>query len=232
MLLEYFGQYIKITRNVSDSTVKHYVTALNTINSLLIKYKFPISSVFEVFDIESLNAIQEFLKINQEFLTKDEVGNRMYSVAFNHFYRFCCEDASFFDKDIARMDVVVKKPQKQSHSLSAYTRNKIIISQALDGAHHKCEHNSAHETFIRAATDKPYMEGHHLIPMKFQDRFDCSIDVYANVVCLCPICHRLLHYGRKKDKEYLSEELFEQRMDRLVVSGIDISKKEFLNLVI
>ena len=68
--------------------------------------------------------------------------------------------------------------------------------------------------------------------MKFQDQFDCSLDVYANVVCLCPICHRLLHYGMKKDKEYLSEELFEQRIDRLVVSGIDISKKEFLKLVI
>ena len=130
------------------------------------------------------------------------------------------------------MDVVVKKPKKQSYSMSSYIRNKIIISQALEGAHHVCEHNSAHETFITATTNKPYMEGHHLIPMKFQDQFDCSLDVYANVVCLCPICHRLLHYGMKKDKEYLSEELFEQRIDRLVVSGIDISKKEFLNLVI
>ena len=232
MLLEYFGQYIKLTRNVSDSTVKHYITALNTINSLLKKYEFPISSVFEVFDIESLDAVQEYLKTNQEFLTKDEVGNRMYSVAFNHFYRFCCEDASFFDNDIARMDVVVEKPKKQSHSTDIYTRNKIIISQALDGAHHMCENNSAHVTFVAAATNKLYMEGHHLIPMKFQDQFDCSLDVYANVVCLCPICHRLLHYGMKKDKEYLSEELFEQRIYRLVVSGIDISKKEFLKLVI
>ena len=232
MLLEYFGQYIKLTRTVSDSTVKHYITALNTINFLLKKHEFPVSSVFEIFDVEGLESVQEFLKINQEFLTKDEVGNRMYSVAFNHFYRFCCEDTSFFDKDIARMDVVVKKPKKQLHSADTYTRNKIIISQALDGAHHMCEHNSSHKTFVSAATNRQYMEGHHLIPMKFQDRFDCSLDIYANVICLCPICHRLLHYARRKDKEYLLEELFEQRIDRLIVSGIDISKKEFLNLVI
>ncbi len=25
----------------------------------------------------------------------------------------------------------------------------------------------------------------------------CSLDVYANIICLCPICHRLLHYGLK-----------------------------------
>ena len=76
------------------------------------------------------------------------------------------------------------------------------------------------------------MEGHHLIPMKHQDNFDCSIDVYANIVCLCPVCHKLLHYGQTKEKTIVAEGLYEKRQARLIQSGIDISKKDFLRLVI
>lgn len=28
------------------------------------------------------------------------------------------------------------------------------------------------------------MEGHHALPMKYQDRFNHSLDIYSNVVCV------------------------------------------------
>ena len=73
---------------------------------------------------------------------------------------------------------------------------------------------------------------HHLIPMRFQHDFECSIDVYANIVCLCPLCHRQIHYGTDSDRKYLAEELYEKRNQRLINSGIDISKKDFVKLVV
>ena len=100
------------------------------------------------------------------------------------------------------------------------------------GAHHLCEHNNDHITFTAKSTGKEYMEGHHLIPLKYQNEFDCGIDVYANIVCLCPICHRLLHFGTDDEKTYAAEKLFDERKERLINSGIDISKREFLELVI
>lgn len=75
------------------------------------------------------------------------------------------------------------------------------------------------------------MEGHHLIPMKKQSEFDVSLDVYANIICLCPICHRLLHYGITSEKEYLADKLFENRQTRLIHSGIDISRNDFRCLI-
>ena len=232
MLLNYFKQYMKITRGITDKSVGHYVTGINTINSLLAKYNYPLTDVFDANTIEDLNGVLAFLQNNKEFQTKDEVGHNMYSVAFSHFYRFATEDTVFFETKIRDLDMVIPKPQQITTSLTSWKRNQILISQAIDGANYTCEHKSEHITFTSKATGKPFMEGHHLIPLKYQSEFNSGIDVYANIVCLCPICHRLLHYGIQSEKTYAAENLFEKRSERLIKCGIDISKSEFLKLVI
>ena len=228
MLRPYFEQYISVTRGKS---ARHYITGINSINTLLKKYNHRVCNLFAVKTIEELDSVKDFLNTNMEFLEKDSTGHNMYSVAFNHFYRFVCEDSQFFGEKIAAMDIVVAKPQTVTTSNTQWRRNQIIISQVLDGAGHRCEHDASHETFIARASGQAYMEGHHLIPMKYQAQFDCGIDVYANVVCLCPICHRLLHFGREPERTYAAEQLFDLRKDRLIKSGIDLAKKDFLELV-
>ena len=232
MLREIYKQYIKVSRGISDKSVGHYVTGLNTVNAILSKNGFPISDVFDITDIEELNAVRAFLQSNEEFLRKDAVGHNMYSVAFKHFYRFACEDELFFAENLRQMDIPVSPPAASSTVRSGWRRNQIIAGQAIEGTNFTCENAPDHRTFIAKATGKPYMEGHHLIPMKFQSEFDTGIDVYANVVCLCPICHRLLHYGTDREKAYAAEKLFDARDERLQKCGIDISKRDFLKLVI
>lgn len=73
------------------------------------------------------------------------------------------------------------------------------------------------------------MESHHAIPINQQKHFNCSLDVYANIVCLSPICHRLLHYGINNDK---LNQIYDERTDRLVHSGIKLSKSEFVEIAI
>ena len=130
------------------------------------------------------------------------------------------------------MDIAVAKPKGFTRTATQWKRNQIVITQSIEGANHCCEHNHEHRTFIARTSGKPYMEGHHLIPLKFQTKFDCSIDVYANVVCLCPTCHRLMHLGRDCERTYMAEAFYESRADRLTKSGIDLSKKDLLELVI
>ena len=71
------------------------------------------------------------------------------------------------------------------------------------------------------------MEGHHALPMRYQERFKNSLDVYANVVCLCPTCHRLLHYGIASEKIDVVDKIYYDRADRLAACGIKIGKTEF-----
>ncbi len=232
MLLEYFKQYMKITRGITDKSVGHYVTGINTINSLLKKYDFKLDNVFEADNIGDLDDILRFLQSNDEFKTKDTVGHNMYSVAFAHFYRFAKEDPDFFGKNIELLDMVVSKPRRITTSATTWERNRILVAQAIDGANNLCEHDPEHLTFTSKSTGKAYMEGHHLISLKYQSEFSCGIDVYANIVCLCPICHRLLHFGTDSEKSRVAEEMFEKRQNRLKNSGIDLSKSEFLKLAV
>ena len=231
MLLDYFKRYMKMSRGITDKSVAHYVPGINSINSLLTKYNFPVSDVFKVTILEELENIRIFLQTNEEFLSKDSTGHNMYSVAFKHFYNFTCADHSFFETNIEKMDFASPRPKQVENTQISWKRNQIIITQSIDGANHLCEHNSAHITFTAQATGKQYMEGHHLIPLSLQRLFENNLDTYANVICLCPLCHRLLHHGLAKEKAYVAEEIFERRNDRLCKSGIDISKTEFKKLI-
>ena len=73
--------------------------------------------------------------------------------------------------------------------------------QAIKQAEFKCEIDDTHETFVSEASRKNYMEAHHLIPLRMQHDFENSLDVVGNIVSICPNCHRLIHYGRDKDKK-------------------------------
>ena len=70
------------------------------------------------------------------------------------------------------------------------------------------------------------MEAHHLIPMSAQNDFENSLDVDANIVCLCPNCHRKLHYGNQIDEEL--KILYEKRKELLNKSGIMISFEDLI----
>lgn len=232
MLIDLFKQYMKVTRGIKDKSVGHYITGINTINNLLVKNNFFIKDVFQVHSFSELEAVKMFLETNTEFLEKDASGHNMYSVAFNHFYRFACNDEAFFSQSITQMDVPISVPKMIEVSTLQWPRNQIVISQAIEGAKYCCEHDLEHKSFIARTTGKPYMEGHHLIPLKNQPHFTSGLDTYANVVCLCPICHKLLHYGTNGDRTYVAEQLFEMRAERLVKCGIDLSKSEFLGFVL
>ena len=125
MLRELYKQYIKASRGVSDRTVGHYITGINTINAILARSNYPIVDVFSVSTIEELNSIKNFLDSNDEFVTKDSIGHSMYSVAFNHFYRFACVEEQFFKQDIRRMDIPVQKPKTKQTMLYSWKRNQI-----------------------------------------------------------------------------------------------------------
>ena len=210
MLQELFKQYIRL-KDLSERTVEHYVTGINSINVILTKYGFPIKDIFETKTVGDLEAIKRFLLSNAEFQEKNRIGHNMYSVSFRHFCEFVCGDYEFFSQNIQQMDIVSEKPTIVTNTITTYRRNQIIVNQSLEGAGYCCEHNAEHQTFIAKST---------------------SIDVYANIVCLCPICHKLLHFGQEKDKIYVAEGLYEKRQSRLIQSGIDLSKKDFFNLVI
>lgn len=109
-----------------------------------------------------------------------------------------------------------------------YPRDPKVAGQALAASHFRCEVDPTHQTFISQAKKRPYIEAHHLVPMAIQEQFDQSLDVPANIIGLCPHCHKLLHLGQAQDKKPLLRKLLNARSQRLAAAGLTISHASLL----
>lgn len=127
---------------------------------------------------------------------------------------------------------VVDSPEEKptnihSRGTEAYPRLKQVVNNALREAQYKCENSlCCTPLFIRRDGKTNYTEAHHLIPLCYQDSFDFSLDVEANVVSLCPNCHCLLHYGQ--DKEALLRQLYDSRAERLKKCNLNVGFEDLM----
>lgn len=233
VLMTYYIKYLKNIRKVSDSTVKHYQEALRYISKYLVQKEKLSQNIYEIQDIGELEIIKTFLYNDSDFIDLDKRGHQMYSAGFNNYYRFASgQGFTNIHQQIGVMDMEVPVAEKQINKIETWKRSTIIKIQSIEAAGYQCEVNPEHHTFTAKSSGQPYMEGHHALPMQLQGKFDTSLDVYANIVCLCPICHRLLHYGVDSEKANVINRIYYDRADRLASSGIRISKSDFEQLAI
>lgn len=120
-----------------------------------------------------------------------------------------------------------EKPTLSKRIMKSYPRDPVASKRALCHAEFKCEFDASHDTFPRMIDGLPYMETHHLIPLKYADYFEVSIDVPENIICLCSTCHNRIHYGRNK-KEMI-EYLWSLRKNDLHEVGIDVDLSQLFN---
>ena len=114
-----------------------------------------------------------------------------------------------------------KKLGQKGHK--RWKKDAQIAKASIIDADYRCEVDSKHSTFKSKVTDRNYIEAHHLIPMSFQDKFPYSLDVEANIVAVCPNCHKLLHHAVLKEKSRIIEKLLNNRKNRLQDRGIVVS---------
>ena len=87
-------------------------------------------------------------------------------------------------------------PEMIASTSMSWKRNPKIAAEALEKSGYKCEVQPELETFVSKKTGKPFLEAHHLIPMKAQSVFkDQSLDVADNICILNPYAHRKIHHA-------------------------------------
>ena len=134
--------------------------------------------------------------------------------------------------DLVKLDAPIDKPARVPKVVYGWNRDRVIVEQVLKADKRQCEIDANHKTFITRRNDEPYLEGHHLIRMEHQDSFEKSLDVYANIIGLCPNCHRQLHLGKKDEIRSILKPIYDFRAGRLARSGLELSKDEFLALAV
>ena len=175
------------------------------------------------------SSIRHYIQEAMRFI--DEHMARITDAEYHSIFEIDTLDELQREKDLPLMDSPTL-PMYRDHASERTVpeRNRIKVIQIARACRCRCELNPEHTTFIAAATNMPYFEGHHIIALKHQKEFRYSLDCYANLIVLCPTCHRLLHYGRKTETESILHSLYDSRMERYTNSGIDISLNEFIKL--
>lgn len=153
------------------------------------------------------------IRMNQDdFLYQEQLE---YSILVSDTDSFSTREPEFLSSATGR---VVKK-------------NPSVSRKAVAASEFKCAYDPTHETFLRSS-GSPYMEGHHLIPCtagnaeKYWERFGCNIDCVENIVALCPICHRRIHFGSEAERLNVIEKLYKIQKQSLESVGINISLDE------
>ena len=94
-----------------------------------------------------------------------------------------------------------KMPKKSNISSSAYDRDPLVRKKVLARANNRCEYCG--EIGFITNSGYYYLETHHIIPLS-----EKGYDNELNVIAICPLHHRIAHYG--KDKKLLLTEFKEK----------------------
>lgn len=164
------------------------------------------------------------------------IQNYIYSLDSNDDYSYQ-EDINNQDHNIDNFTNTATNEPQYLVGVNGTSVKKVpaIAKQVLILSAYKCAMDANHKTF-NTSKGVPYMEGHHLIPCNysntlfFWERYKRNIDCINNIVCLCPTCHRKIHYASNEEKKDMIEQLYKKQRNMLYDIGIDISLNDLLQL--
>lgn len=177
-------------------------------------------------DLASLVKVHTFEGFNEKVLLNDdglyiELDNEIdYQEASNNYSEVIEED---------NYQIIPREKKALIKSLdlkTSYPRDVKQAATALEVADYQCEFDSNLPTFINKRTNKNFVEGHHLIPIEYHNKFEFDIDIPANIIALNPIIHRQIHHGLNNDRVEILKQLYSQRKDLLKRSGLEITFEE------
>ncbi len=140
----------------------------------------------------------------------------------------CADDFTIIDPFDSK---IMEYAQKHGLDKRPPTDSKIACT-VIELSGYKCEYATSigkrHRLFI-GKNKNPFMEGHHLVPMKAaKDFFPLNLDRPSNIASICPGCHALLHHATKDEKRIVLKVLYDNHIEQLNNDGIYISFEKLL----
>lgn len=186
----------------------HYYTALMLNNN----YNYDMSKVIEkAGQTDQILAVKKFL----DFINESQLVLSNDDFIEDNYYIESSEklDDSVFD--------VTRKPEIfPTKNGKKYKTYKDVKDKKINKVDFLCDcHDDRHDYFISSRTNRNYIEGHHIIPMKNQEsyweKFKKNLDVVQNISPLCPKCHRQVHNGTAEEKLVILRKIFEKNSQSL-----------------
>lgn len=248
MIVKSFAEWLETNTEVIPYSVRRYSGAIPLIMLELESYGLEHKNLFDINDTDFIDDILN----NEIFQVKNRRGNRMYSAALKHFKKYVeyrneieCKIAilneeynfqtylqvSYETDEVLHLSVNRDVPDPVFiNRKKIWRRNPKVARKSLEIANYTCEIDPDHKQFISKFTKKNYVEAHHIIPMEYQGEFNNNLDTCANVVSLCMVCHKRLHFDSFENKRVILDKLYKMRKTQLSNSGIIISSEDLCKI--
>lgn len=221
-------------RKRTDKPRSYFVFLIRLIYAYELYYDCTIE---DLASMDCYRKLKSFMQI-PEMSEFNKRAKNFYSAPLSSFYKFLLTylEADYIDDrklSINFLDEIGldadsdERPKKVFlNNRFIYPRNPRIAQAAKEQANWKCDMDADHITFTSQFDDNLYMEAHHLIPMAVQDFYENSLDFVGNIICLCPTCHRKIHYAIDSDKKEMLQGLFKKRKQAYEDKGISITLQD------
>jgi hypothetical protein len=173
------------------------------------------------------NIIKEYIKKENGYFLVDEDALYYNEFGFLPIDMDCQEINGDFLPQKGPVTIVIPegpipKPDKKMTEIELKSRREKHKLLALQKAGYKCEINRSHESFINRKNNKNFVEGHHLIPLEFEEHFKYDVDVPEDIISLCPNCHKMLHNAKAEIIKPYLKKLYNERINLLIQRGLFI----------
>jgi len=159
------------------------------------------------FTKEDLDFIEEIL----EFSEKNEKSENF-------------EDINYVIDSNSISSINLSAPKKIMGTTNRFLRDKKIRDAALKDQGFLCSCNGEQGIiYFDKENGERYVEGHHIIPMEFQEEFKniINLDSKSNIACLCVMCHKKIHCSKDIVKKEIINNIFNALHENLRDFGID-----------
>lgn len=122
-----------------------------------------------------------------------------------------------------------------SRGQKVYKTQRIFKKNSFESHDYYCAcHKENHYYFTAEATNKRYVEGHHMIPMEFQDQYwkdkQTNLDCTINLIPLCSHCHGKMHKSIKHERVQIITEVYEKYKGQLLTIDNNLTFSKFAEL--
>lgn len=158
-----------------------------------------------------------FLEVNDIMIKKKRSTYVEFSELFEQIKKCTCyeifnivvgngELSAFFGKinyvlmkmEIEDLNVSSNRKNYEVMTIKKYPTSEKLRREVLKENSYICE--VCNVVGFNKVDGSKYCEGHHFIPMNQQKNFLENLDQKCNLVCLCPTCHRKIHFSSERSK--------------------------------
>lgn len=183
-----FKRWLKENRNLSDKSLGHYAGAIKNILSWV------DVDILDITDSQSFDGFKESALKDSTFISRDSIGNNMYSVALNHFGGFIAaeisEESIIYPEVLKSMNLI--EGAKKQITINAYERNPAARKACI--MHYGAVCLVCGFNFQKAYGDdfEGIIHVHHIKPLN-EITQEYVIDPIMDMVPVCPNCHLVIH---------------------------------------